>query len=107
MTVKEKTGRRRYIAASFVPPLSGGNEIVRLLSDVIGRTAVMEARVRFISMKGNLAIIRCVHYSTATVVNGLNRISGKYRCTTLCTSGTLKSLRHMLGQPPADTRKGS
>jgi RNase P/RNase MRP subunit POP5 len=106
LTVKEKTGRRRYVAASFVPAPSGGNEIIRLLSDAMGRTAMLEARVRFISMNANVAIIRCVHSSAKSVVAGLNRIDGRYRCSTLCTSGTLKSLRLRLGQQKADKGDG-
>ncbi|MBX8631237.1 MAG: hypothetical protein KIY12_03380 [Thermoplasmata archaeon] len=96
MTVKDKVGRRRYVAIEIQPSPQGSEDAVRLLGVILGGQLFRESRMKLISAEGSIAIVRCSHVLLPRVISEVNAYAGRVKCRTLLTSGTLRSLRQSL-----------
>jgi len=84
MTVKEKRGRRRYVAFSVDERLNKTDLITRLRSVVPEPPYVVQCG-------GGFAIVRCAPNETDGVIDSMR--TADPASASLMTSGTLKALR--------------
>ncbi len=96
MVVKEKRGRRRYIAFSVISSRSVGRQEV--LSEMSARSDLMRLHAPvIIQYGGNKGIVRCDHAAKEETLRLLRQLRGEpgmeYRVEPLRTSGTLRTLR--------------
>ncbi len=96
MTVRDKSGRKRYVAVRFRPSPRGRNEAARVIESCIGGALYGAAGVKLIDVQDGVALIRCRHIRMADVVRALNCSHGGFSLETLGASGTLKGLRSMI-----------
>ncbi len=109
MVVKEKRGRRRYIA--FEASGAGSLTYERLSSALQGLFHRSGQRMpKLIQLEGGLGIVRCLEPETEAVIEALNQSIGQgeseIRFRTLCTSGTLKALRSRIGLVKPERPRG-
>lgn len=91
MVVKEKRGRRRYIAFRAEPKLSDA-ELLAMLNAILSPRGIKIPKV--IQFDGSMGIIRCSPPDKERVVAALAEGSDpRARIETLSTSGTLLTLR--------------
>lgn len=91
MVVKEKRGRRRYIAFRAEPRLSDA-ELLAMLNATLSPRGIKVPKV--IQFDGGMGIIRCPPADKDKVIAALSEGSAsRSRITTLSTSGTLLTLR--------------
>lgn len=97
MVVKEKRGRRRYIA--FEATGAASEPLPSALQALFNRSGVRAPKL--IQLEGRLGIVRCLEPEMKLTVEILNRSIGEgereIRFRTLCTSGTLRALRSRIG----------
>jgi RNase P/RNase MRP subunit POP5 len=96
LTVRDKSGRKRYIAVILTPLPQGRTEAIRAIEACMENALYMKAQVRFIYMQDGVAIVRCSHTFVNDVVRALNHDRGTHSMRTVGTSGTIKALRAML-----------
>ncbi len=107
MVVKEKRGRRRYIAFEA----SGAATAERLTSALQAIFNQSGQRTpKIIQLEGGLGIVRCLEPETKAVVEQLNRSIGvgesEIRFRTLFVSGTLRALRSRIGLEKPERPRG-
>jgi RNase P/RNase MRP subunit POP5 len=91
MVVKEKRGRRRYIAFRVEPKLSDA-ELLAILNATLSPRGTKVPKV--IQFDGRMGIIRCSPADKDKVISALSEGSDpRGKIETLCTSGTLLTLR--------------
>ncbi|NLX47877.1 MAG: hypothetical protein GXY70_06905 [Euryarchaeota archaeon] len=91
MVVKEKRGRRRYIAFRVESSMSD-EELLAALNVIMSRRGMKMPKL--IQFDGNMGILRCSPADKDRVVMALSEGSGTQRTIeTLSTSGTLLTLR--------------
>ncbi len=101
MVVKEKRGRRRYIAFRVDSKISDG-ELLAALNATLAPLGIKVPKV--IQFDGRTGIIRCSPLDKDRVISALNdRSDSRYRIETLSTSGTLLTLREKFF-PESETR---
>jgi len=96
MVVKEKRGRRRYIAFTVISPQNIGWQ--ELSSEMNDRSASMSLHIPLIiQYEDNKGIVRCNHSEKDETIGLLRGLKGEcgreFRIETLMTSGTLRTLR--------------
>jgi RNase P/RNase MRP subunit POP5 len=109
MVVKEKRGRRRYIA--FEASSTGSLTYERLSSALQGLFHRSGLRMpKLIQLEGGLGIVRCLEPEMKGIIETLNQSigqgEGEIRFRTLCTSGTLKALRARIGLVKPERPRG-
>lgn len=93
--VKDKRGRRRYIAFSLTqggPVTKSG--LISMLREASRERGIGEPRV--MQFDGGRGIVRCAHTfkdETIEILKVLGEGRGDFQIMTLSTSGTLKKLR--------------
>ena len=100
MVVKEKRGRRRYIAFAVSPPVPRAR-----LKALLERSAaeVGVGKPKLIQFDGRKGIVRCGHLDKDGMVEALQRAGGEeMEITTLRTSGTLRKLRQRYFEEEVD-----
>ncbi len=111
MVVKEKRGRRRYVAFEATGAATAANEqLFSALQALFNRSG--QRMPKLIQLEGRLGIVRCLEPEMKTVIEILNRSVGEneseIRFRTLSTSGTLRALRARIGfekpERPRETR---
>jgi RNase P/RNase MRP subunit POP5 len=99
MVVKEKRGRRRYIAFEVSGANASNGALYSALQALFNRAG--QRMPKLIQVEGNLGIVRCLEPEMKGVIDTLNgRIGEGEREITfrsLCTSGTLRALRSRIG----------
>jgi RNase P/RNase MRP subunit POP5 len=100
MVVKEKRGRRRYIAFEATGAAAATNEqLYSALLTLFNRSG--RRFPKLIQLEGRLGIVRCLEPEMKTVIDVLNGSVGEkendVRFRTLYTSGTLRALRARIG----------
>ncbi len=100
MVVKEKRGRRRYVAFEATGAAVETNEqLYSALLALFNRSG--QRFPKLIQLEGRLGIVRCLEPDMKAVIDVLNRSVGEkeneVRFRTLCTSGTLRALRARIG----------
>ena len=99
MVVKEKRGRRRYIAFEASGTAAASEQLYSALQALFNRSGTRMPKL--IQLEGRLGIVRCLEPEMRTVIDVLNRSIGendaKISFRTLFTSGTLKALRARVG----------
>jgi len=101
MVVKEKRGRRRYIAFRVESKISDG-ELLATLNATLTPLGIKVPKV--IQFNGSMGIIRCSPLDKDRVIAALTeRSEPRYRIETLSTSGTLLTLREKYF-PESETR---
>jgi RNase P/RNase MRP subunit POP5 len=99
MVVKEKRGRRRYIAFETSGAAASNEQLFSALQAIFNRSG--QRVPKLIQLEGNLGIIRCLEPEMKAATETLNRSIGEgereIRFRTLCASGTLRSLRARIG----------
>lgn len=93
MTVRDRTGRKRYIAARISPPPHGKGEFLRALKQRMEVGGYQAASVRLLLLQHDLAIIVCRHGELGSITALLNGSIGGYRSSTLLVSGTIRTLK--------------
>ncbi len=96
MTVRDKSGRKRYVAVGFEPFPRNRGEASRAIESSMDRALYASAQIKLIFVEDGIAVIRCSHDRLGAVVEALNCQRGTYSLKTLGASGTLKALRSML-----------
>jgi RNase P/RNase MRP subunit POP5 len=96
MVVKEKRGRRRYVAFEVTCVRMVTYEQLSLaLQALFNRSG--QRMPKLIQLEGRLGIVRCLEPETKAVIDILNMSIGKdedeIQFRTLYTSGTLRALR--------------
>lgn len=90
MTVKEKRGRRRYVYFESADGTVRQHE--DMLQSVINASAAAGVRsIKLIQFDGRRGIVRCALVELETFVRAVNADGRPFH--TLCTSGTLRTLR--------------
>lgn len=101
MVVKEKRGRRRYIAFRVDNKISDG-ELLAALNAALTPKGIKVPKV--IQFDGRMGIIRCPPLDKEKVLSALNEGSDpRCKIVTLSTSGTLLTLREKYF-PESETR---
>ncbi len=91
MVVKEKRGRRRYIAFTSDEKVSN-EDLVSALNSAFGERGMKTPKI--IQFDGRKGIVRTSDVDKAKSIEILNSISGRpFSLSTLRTSGTLRTLR--------------
>lgn len=91
MVVKEKRGRRRYIAFRTDSKISDG-ELLAILNATLTPLGIKVPKV--IQFDGRMGIVRCSPLDKEKVVSALaDRPDPRCRIETVSTSGTLLTLR--------------
>lgn len=91
MVVKEKRGRRRYIAFRVDDRISD-EELLGTLNAILSPLGIKVPKV--IQFDGKMGILRCSPIDKERVVSALSERSGsRQNIETLSTSGTLLTLR--------------
>ena len=107
MVVKEKRGRRRYIAFVSDHKISH-EELLSAMNPAFGERGIKPPKV--IQFDGNTGIVRTSDKDKAKSVEILNSIhaqSGQpFNLNTLCTSGTLRHLRERYFNNSGATKTG-
>ena len=104
MVVKEKRGRRRYVAFEVTSEeLLGAEALLSAMRSLsLGRKAP-----KLIQFDGHLGVVRCdlreLAWAKELVVAAGARLGSSIR--TLSTSGTLRSLRERLGLPEGERER--
>ncbi|MFP4546281.1 MAG: hypothetical protein ACLFPN_05460 [Methanomassiliicoccales archaeon] len=100
MVVKEKRGRRRYIAFT-VSPTVPRPRIKALLERAAAEVGV--GRPKLIQFDGRKGIVRCNHLDKDGMIEALERAGGEeLEIATLRTSGTLRKLRQRYFEEEVD-----
>lgn len=96
MVVKEKRGRRRYVAFEATGEVTG-QQIPVALQALFNRAG--QRMPKLIQLEGRLGIVRCLEPETKAVISVLNSpgAEGAIGFRTLYTSGTLRALRARIG----------
>ena len=101
MVVKEKRGRRRYIAFRVNSRISDG-ELLAALNATLTPLGIKVPKV--IQFNGTMGILRCSPLDKEKVISALTERSDlRCRIETLSTSGTLLTLREKYF-PESETR---
>ncbi len=91
MVVKEKRGRRRYIAFRVENRISD-EELLGTLNAILSPLGIKVPKV--IQFDGTMGILRCSPINKEKIVSALSVLSGtRQKIETLSTSGTLFTLR--------------
>jgi RNase P/RNase MRP subunit POP5 len=97
MVVKERRGRRRYIAFQtdrYIPT----EELMAVLTSVFVPRGIKAPKI--IQFDGTRGIIRCSSTDKGAVIEALaQRVGGDPSIRTLSTSGTLRTLREKYFRP--------
>jgi RNase P/RNase MRP subunit POP5 len=108
MVVKEKRGRRRYIAFEASSATAANEQMFSALQALFNQSG--QRMPKLIQLEGNLGIVRCLEPEMKTVVDTLNQSIGEeereVRFRTLCASGTLRALRARIGLEKPERPKG-
>jgi len=101
MVVKEKRGRRRYIAFRVDSKISDA-ELLAALNATLTPLGIKVPKV--IQFNGSMGIIRCSPLDKDKVISALTeRSDPRYKIETLSTSGTLLTIREKYF-PESETR---
>jgi RNase P/RNase MRP subunit POP5 len=103
MVVKERRGRRRYIAFN-VEPRANDESILAYLRCAADRIGVKAPKV--IQFDGTFGIVRTSPAEKEAMIGALNGTGEGFAVRTLATSGTLRTLRERFGKPKAEVTKG-
>jgi RNase P/RNase MRP subunit POP5 len=99
MVVKEKRGRRRYVAFEASGSAATNEQLSSALLALFNQSG--QRMPKLIQLEGRLGIVRCLEPEMRAVIDVLNKCVGEkeneVRFRTLCTSGTLKALRARIG----------
>lgn len=88
MVVKDRVGRRRYVAFVVTPPV----EKARLLAAL--RSAPGTDRLRLVEYDGGRGLVQCAHTEKEATIAFLNGMRiGVARLRTTGTSGTIRKAR--------------
>jgi RNase P/RNase MRP subunit POP5 len=108
MVVKEKRGRRRYIAFEARGAKAANDVLFLALQALFNRAG--QRMPKLIQLEGNLGIVRCLEPEMKGVIDTLNgRIGEGEREITfrsLYTSGTLRALRSRIGLEKPEKPRG-
>jgi RNase P/RNase MRP subunit POP5 len=106
MVVKEKRGRRRYIA--FEATGAANEQLPSALQALFSLSG--ERVPKLIQLEGRLGIVRCLEPEMKSIIEILNGSIGEgereVRFRTLCTSGTLRALRSRIGLEKPEKPRG-
>lgn len=97
LTVKEKTGRKRYIALRLTPPPHGRSEFARALQNAADSKAIESSSVKLLILRGDIAVISCNHRQLPGLRSLLNGEIGESSSKTLRVSGTVKTIKESFG----------
>jgi len=99
MVVKDKRGRRRYIAFTVcAETTTSKGQLLYKLRERSSQMGIDEPRL--VQFDGEKGIIRCPHVLKDEMIEMMNSLNGEMEIRTLATSGTLKSLRDRYFQDP-------
>jgi RNase P/RNase MRP subunit POP5 len=108
MVVKEKRGRRRYIAFEASGAEAANELLFSALQALFNRAG--QRMPKLIQLEGNLGIVRCMEPEMRSVIEILNLSISEgereIRFRTLCTSGTLRALRARIGLEKPERPRG-
>ena len=108
MVVKEKRGRRRYIAFEAIGAEFANQQLPSALQALFNRSG--QRSPKLIQLEGGLGIVRCLEPEMKSVIETLNASIGEgereIRFRTLCTSGTLRALRARIGLDKPERPRG-
>lgn len=97
MTVKQRIGRKRYIALRLTPPPHGRSEFARALQNAVNLRAVEPSTVKLLILKGDIAVISCSHRQLPVLKSLLNGNIGGSISKTLRVSGTVRTIKESFG----------
>jgi RNase P/RNase MRP subunit POP5 len=103
MVVKQKRGRRRYVAFIVEPPISY-EALLADLRSIGDRLGVKTPKV--IQFDGSFGIIRTSPVEKEAIIGLLNGEGEGFAVRSLATSGTLRTLRERFGKgrDPSESR---
>ncbi len=106
MVVKERRGRRRYVAFEVTSEeLLGAEALLSAMRSLSGG----RKPPKMVQFDGHIGIVRCdlreLAWTKELLVNAGTRLASSI--STLSTSGTLHALRGRLGLPEGERREGS
>jgi RNase P/RNase MRP subunit POP5 len=108
MVVKERRGRRRYIAFEASGAAAANEQLFSALQALFNRSG--QRMPKLIQLEGNLGIVRCLEPEMKAAIDTMNRSIGEgereVRFRTLATSGTLKALRARIGLEKPERPRG-
>jgi RNase P/RNase MRP subunit POP5 len=108
MVVKEKRGRRRYIAFEASGAEAANEPLFSALQALFNRAG--QRMPKLIQLEGNLGIVRCLEPEMKAVIETLNGriVEGTREITfrSLYTSGTLRALRARIGLEKPEKPRG-
>jgi RNase P/RNase MRP subunit POP5 len=108
MVVKEKRGRRRYIAFEASGAAAANELLYSALQALFNQSG--QRTPKLIQLEGNRGIVRCLEPEMKNVIDILNRSAGEgegqVRFRTLVTSGTLRALRARIGLEKPERPRG-
>lgn len=93
MTVRDRTGRKRYIAISVSPATGGKGEVSRLIQAAASRSGLRPEAVRLLILDSGLGVVSCSHRDISSISPLLNGQLGRFTVETLLTSGTIRTIK--------------
>lgn len=112
MTVKNKVGRRRYIAFRIENPshrFFSRSEVISALNSTASARRIKAPLLTVFDAQHSLGIVRVRHTEKEKAIELLNtikKIGGReVKVVTLRTSGTIKTLRERYNLPASKRRK--
>ena len=93
LTVKQKTGRKRYIAARFSPAPRNKGEIWRALQSASGDSGSLITSLKLLILRDETAVLSCRHTEIVPVTSMLNGRVGQFDSETLLVSGTVRTIK--------------
>ena len=97
LTVRQKTGRKRYIAARIAPAPHSKGEFLHALKQRLEQETQHSSSMRLLLLNHDLAIIACSHGELSRIAAALNGSIGRYTSRTLLVSGTIRTLKERFG----------
>ncbi|MEM3852509.1 MAG: hypothetical protein QXP70_05855 [Methanomassiliicoccales archaeon] len=106
MTVKDKVGRRRYVAVIVSPPAFSRKALEFNLRRAANSLDVDMRRLRVVRAEGPLAIVSCSHLDREKLMPLLNGSIGIWQLHSILSSGTISTLSRRLSGMVATARNG-
>lgn len=97
MVVKEKAGRKRYVAIRVYPSPGSKAELGRAIQRELHGSAVRHDAARLMILRSDLAVISCGNSELKVVTSVLNGPVGPFKSRTLLVSGTIRTIKEKYG----------
>ena len=97
MVVKEKAGRKRYVAVRVSPSPVSKAELGRAIQMELHGSTVRSDAARLLILRADTAVVCCGNTDLRVVTSVLNGQVGPFRSETLLVSGTIKTIKEKYG----------